>query len=115
MIYVKVGNALYPATVSGKMTDKEWAGRESKAITIDGDYETVNALFHDGVEWSIVQDEIVTDENGNETTERTEFGNADFVVRGSVTVHTNGTCTVKMGKKTDGEMLAELMEVLNND
>ena len=32
MIYIKVNDNLYPASISGKMSDKEWDERESKAL-----------------------------------------------------------------------------------
>ena len=115
MTYVKVNSTLYPATISGRISDKDWDGRESKAITMDGAFATVDALFLDGVAWSIVQeDQIpVTDEEGNPivdeageptyTTQQTEFANSAFSIRGDLTVHVDGTCTVKMGKPTDLE------------
>ena len=137
MTYVKINNTLYPATIIGKKIDSEWDGRDSKAITIEMDYETANNLFVDGLEWSIVQrDEVTThepvyevDENGeyilNENSEyiqigtqpktevvESEWDNSDYTLAGSITDHRNGTITVKMGKLTDAEVLAELMEVL---
>lgn len=121
MIYVKINEVLYPATVSGKMQDREWDDRESKAITLEGDYATINALFPDGTAWSIVdesaipvldeQGEPVLDGNCDQTYEiqQTEFDNSDFGIRGDLTVHVNGTCTVKMGKETDLENAYEIM------
>ena len=121
MIYVKVNNTLYPASIAGKMSDKEWDGRESKEITITGDFAAVNALFPDGVAWSIVNEDNVPvvdeggnpvlDENGEQTyeTKQTEFDNSEFCIRGDLTVRVDGTCTVKMGKSTDLETAYELM------
>ena len=121
MIYVKVNNTLYPASISGKMSDKEWDGRESKAITMEADYDTANALFPDGVAWSIVSEDTVPvvdeagnpvlDENGEETStaQQTEFDNSNYSIRGDLTVHTDGTCTVKMGLPTDLEDAYELI------
>nr|DAD96990.1 MAG TPA: hypothetical protein [Myoviridae sp. ctr0w28] len=121
MIYVKVNNTLYPASISGKMSDKEWDGRESKAITMEADYDTANALFPDGVAWSIVSEDTVPvvdeagnpvlDENGEETytAQQTEFDNSNYSIRGDLTVHTDGTCTVKMGLPTDLEDAYELI------
>lgn len=115
MTYVKISGTLYPASISGRMADEDWDGRESKAITMESDFATVNALFPDGVVWSIVQDIQVpaVDEAGNPaldgegnptyTTEQTEFDNSEFSIRGDLTVHVDGTCTVKMGKPTDLE------------
>ena len=96
MIYVKVNDRLFPASIQGRTADYEWDGRHSKAITLDEPYEAVNALFPDGAAWSIV-------------TEEEEFDNSDFCIRGDLTVHTGGKCTVKMGKPTDLEIAYEML------
>ena len=53
----------------------------------------------------------VYDESGNPTGETTEqvqeFDNSDFCVAGSITDNRNRTCTCKMGKKTEVEILRE--------
>ena len=121
MIYVKVNNTLYPASIAGKMNNKEWDGRESKTITLEGAFATINALFPDGVQWSIVNEDEVpaVDEAGNPvldekgeptyTTKQTEFDNSEFCMRGDLTVHIDGTCTVEMGKPTDLEAAYEMI------
>ena len=121
MIYVKVNGTLYPASIGGKVTDREWDNRESKAITIEADFDTVNALFPNGVAWSIINEETVPvvdregnpvlDNEGNPTyeTKQTEFDNSEFSLRGDLTVHINGTCTVNMGKLTELEEAYEIM------
>jgi hypothetical protein len=121
MIYVKVKNNLYPASIAGKMSNREWDGRESKAVTIGTDFATANALFPDGVVWSIVNEETVpvVDEEGNPvlddegnptyTTQQTEFDNSEFNIRGDLTVHIDGRCTVEMGKETSEEALLMLL------
>ena len=121
MIYIKINSTLYPASIGGKISDKEWDGRESKAITMEVDFDTINTLFPDGVEWSIVNEETVPvvdgegnpvlDNESNPTyeTKQTEFDNSEFSLRGDLTVHTNGTCTVKMGKLTELEEAYEIM------
>ena len=108
MIYVKINDTLYPASVSGRMFDKEWDNRESKAITLEMSYAAASRLFVNGLAWSIVED--VEDENG--TIQQVEWDNSEFDVAGTITDHRNGKVTAKMGKITDGEALAELMEVL---
>lgn len=121
MIYVKVNNTLYPASIAGKMVNKEWDNRESKAITLESNFTTVNALFQDNTIWSIVSEETVPvldekgnpvlDENGEQTyeTQQTEFDNSEFCIRGDLTVHVDGTCTVEMGKPTDLEDAYEML------
>lgn len=121
MIYVKVNNTLYPASIAGKMNHKEWDGRESKAITLAGAFAAIDPLFPDGVQWSIVNEDEVpaVDEAGNPvldekgkptyTTEQAEFDNSEFCMRGDITVHVDGTCTVEMGKPTDLEAAYEMI------
>lgn len=54
----------------------------------------------------------VYDESGNPTSETTEqvqeWDNSDYNVAGSITDNRNGTCTCKMGKKTQLETEQEL-------
>lgn len=111
MVNVKINGALHPATIAGKMMDRDWNDRESKAITLEMTAEEAKALFVDDVVWFIVYE--ATQEDGSVVTE--EYDNSDYCLAGSVTDHRDGTVTVKMGKRTDGEMLAELMEVLNDE
>ena len=114
MIFVKINNKLYPATISGRVADKDWDNRSSKAITLEMDYETASKLFVDGLAWSIVlQDNVpVYDENGVQTgTEMQEdvFDNSEYSIAGDITDHRDGTITVKMGKLTDLEEAYEIM------
>lgn len=126
MFYIKIGENLYPATVSGKVTDRDWDNRESKAITLEMDYETASNLFVDGLAWSIVQQnevpiyetdengEYVLDENGEPIqtgteVQETEYDNSEFNLVGDLTIHRDGTVTVKMGKLTDLEEAYEML------
>ena len=106
MTYVKINGNLYPAVINGKLVDNDWGKRDSKAIILEMDYSTAMALFVDGLAWSIVMDV---------EQEQEEYDNSEYDMAGPITDNRNGTVTVKMGKRTDGEMLAELMGVLNND
>ena len=114
MIYFKTNNTEYPASITGKMTDRDWDNRESKAITLEMTYAEAAQLFVDGLSWSIVQRDTVPvyDESGNPTSETTEqvqeWDNSDYNVAGSITDNRNGTCTCKMGKKTQLETEQEL-------
>lgn len=111
MTYVKIGGTEYPAAINGKMADREWDGRDSKAITLTMGYSEAATLFVNGIAWSIVQRESVSvlDENGQPTGETTEqvseFDNSDYSVAGSITDNRNGTVTCKMGRPTETETL----------
>lgn len=111
MTYVKIGGTEYPAAINGKMADREWDGRDSKAITLTMGYSEAATLFVNGIAWSIVQRESVSvlDENGQPTGETTEqvseFDNSDYSVAGSITDNRNGTVTCKMGRSTETETL----------
>jgi hypothetical protein len=114
MTCVKIGEKRYPASIRGYLRDTEWNNRDSKAITLEMTHEEAVATFVDDLEWSIVyQGETYTNENGETVTpEPVEYDNSEWCVAGSITDNRNGTVTVKMGKMTAEEMLAELMGVL---
>lgn len=111
MTYVKIGGTEYPAAINGKLADREWDGRDSKAITLTMGYSEAATLFVNGIAWSIVQRESVPvlDENGQPTGETTEqvseFDNSDYSVAGSITDNRNGTVMCKMGRPTETETL----------
>ena len=100
MIFVKINNQNYPATVNGRMNDDTWDNRESREITLEMDYTTASKLFVDGQQWSIVQQNEVDGE-----IQETEWDNSEFNIAGDITDHRDGTITVKMGKETDIERL----------
>ena len=114
MIYFKANNTEYPASISGKIPDRDWNNRKSKAITLEMEYTAALQLFVDGLSWSIVQRDTVPvyDKDGNPTGETEEqvqeWDNSDYNVAGSITDNRNGTCTCKMGKKTQLETEQEL-------
>lgn len=114
MTFININGTLYPATVSGRVQDKDWDNRESKAITLEMDYATAAATFVDGLAWSIVQREEVPtfDENGEQTgteAQETVFDNSEYNLAGDLTDHRDGTITVKIGKLTDLEEAYEIM------
>lgn len=114
MTYFKTNNTEYLASVAGKVTDRDWDNRESKAITLEMTHAVAVQLFEDGLSWSIVQRDTVPvyDESGNPTSETTEqvqeWDNSDYCVAGPITDNRDGTITAKMGKKTASDVLAEL-------
>ena len=114
MIFVKVKNTLYPATVSGRMSDRDWDNRDSKSITLEMDFATAAETFVDGLNWSIGQREEVPvfDNDGKQTgteIKDTEFDNSEYNLAGDITDHRDGTITAKMGKLTDLEEAYEIM------
>ena len=121
MIYVKVNETLYPATIDGQMQDYTWDNRESKVITMQGTYDEIVGLFGDNTPWSIVMKEevqqrnddgsLVLNEAGNPITEEqaSEWDNSEFSMSGPITDNRDGTVSIKMGKPTDLEDAMELL------
>ena len=114
MIYVKINGTEYPATVNGKLVDRDWDNRDSKAITLGMNYTTAMSIFVDNLAWSIVQRDTYPeyDEN-NQPTGKTveqvqEFDNSDYCIAGPITDNRNGTITAKMGRKTELEIEHEV-------
>lgn len=100
MIYVKINEILYPATIHGKLSDAEWDGRETKSITLTMGYTAAAELFVNGLVWSIVED-------SNGTVK--EYDNSAFILAGDLTDHRNGTVTAKMGRLTPLEEAYEIL------
>ena len=126
MTYAKINDNLYPViTINGKMNDKEWDDRPSKSIRLKMDYAEALTTWVEGVSWSTVEKniitEMVTDEEGNPVLDESgnpiyrelehvdEYDNSDYSVAGDITIHRDGTVTVKMGKLTELETALELL------
>ena len=113
MIYFKANKTEYPASIAGKITDRDWGNRESKAVTLEMTHAQATQIFVDGLAWSIVQRDTVPvyDTDGNPTGETTEqvqeWDNSDYCVAGPITDNRDGTITAKMGKRTELELLRE--------
>ena len=99
MFSVKINGAMYPAVVEGTMEDFSWDRRSSKAITLEMDYATANAMFVNGLKWSIIS----ADEP------EIEWDNSEYCVAGDLIDHRDGTITAKMGKLTELEEAYEIM------
>lgn len=120
-IYVEINGIQYPASITGKIHDKDWDNRESKAITLEMSYSDAFNIFTNDIKWNIVQDVEETvehiDEETNEVTYETvinkeSYDNSDYSIAGDIVDHRNGNVTVKMGKPTAEEILGMLEEVL---
>ena len=113
MIYFKANKTEYPASIAGKITDRDWGNRESKAVTLEMTHAQATQIFVDGLAWSIVQRDTVPvyGEDGQPTGETTEqvqeWDNSDYCVAGPITDNRDGTITAKMGKRTELELLLE--------
>ena len=112
--YIEINDNQYPAVITGRLNDKDWGNRESKAISVEMAYTDALTLFVDNVSWSIVQDiEVmheVEGENGEmvmkPTVEKETYDNSDYCIAGPITDNRDGTIIVKMGKPTAEELLA---------
>lgn len=125
MTYVSIAGQQFPATITGRMSDKDWDGRETKAIKLEMTHADAVELWQDGVAWSILTENTVMepkrddegnevfDENGEpimvETVVTDEFDNSDYNIAGDIIDHRDGTITVKMGKLTELEEAYEIM------
>lgn len=118
MTHIKINNITYPATINGYKPDSSWGNRESKAITLEMTHDDALSLFVDGITWYIIhQGDNYTDPETGETVtpEAEEYDNSEYSVAGTITDNRDGTVTVKMGKPTAEEQLAELKEALENE
>ena len=106
MIYVKINEHMYPATIEGKIVDKSWDDRESKTITLSMTYAEAASVFVDGLSWSIVCEDI---DDNDVIVNTEEFDNSAFNIAGDITDHRDGTISVTMGKPTDLEEAYELL------
>lgn len=119
MVFVKINNEMYPATVRGYVIDPEWDRRASKVITLEADYATASRLFVDGVAWSIIEQNQVPvfDENHQQIDTKiveTEYSNNLYNLAGDITDHRNGKISVKMGKLTALEEVCQTIYGGNN-
>lgn len=118
MIKVKIAGNEYEAIVSGVANDVLWGGRESKSITLTMDYETAAATFCDDVPWSILyqpSDYYDPETQQMVTPPVEEYDNSDYCILGDITVHRDGTVTVKMGKPTGEELYNILREAVEGE
>lgn len=125
MTYVNIGGLTCLATISGKITDRDWDNRSSKSIKLVMSHDDAINLWVDDAEWSIVTENVITepqldeygmeilDENGMpvmiETVETEEFDNSEYCVAGDIIDHRDGYITVKMGKPTELENVLEML------
>lgn len=115
MIKIKIAGKEYEATVLGVASDYSFGRRESKEITLEMDYSTAVTTFADDVPWSILyqpSDYYDPETKQMVTPPVEEYDNSDYCILGDITVHRDGTVTVKMGKPTAEEINQILMEAI---
>lgn len=115
MLKIKINGQEYQATISGMLRDTAWGDRKSKSITLAMDYETAMETFVDDVPWSILyqpSDYYDPETQQMVTPPVEEYDNSDYCILGDITVHRDGTVTVKMGKPTAEELNKILMEAM---
>jgi len=100
MTFIKINDTLYPATISARLSDREWDGRMTRTITLTMTVAQAKELFVDDVAWSIVEQYEEDD-----ATIQEESDCSEFCMAGDVVDHRDGTISIKMGKITDAEML----------
>ena len=124
MTYVSIAGKQYPATITGRLNDKDWDGRESKSIKLEMSHDEAVEIWSEGAIWSILSEERVmkpkVDEEGNElfdengevimveTDELEKFDNSEYSMAGDIIDHRDGYITVKMGKLTELESALEM-------
>lgn len=85
MLYLEINDKRYEASFTGKQNDLEWDNRASKTITtFELTLAQAQELFHDDVEWFIVEEHYVTqfyayDKDGNEITELIDPETGEYV------------------------------------
>ena len=118
MTKVKISNAEYDAEIRGQLRDLTWDNRDSKSITLAMDYATAVATFADDVPWSILyqpSDYYDPETKQMVTPPVEEYDNSDYCILGDITVHRDGTVTVKMGKPTGEELYDILREAVEGE
>lgn len=131
IVKIIINGETYRGEVEAMGNDRKWDNRNVHAATLAEDYETMTALFPAGqtVAWSVISDAIDyiprTDEEGNaifdeegnpvvdEVPIEVENDQSKWCVPGAIIDNRNGTFTVKMGTRTDGEKLAETEATLS--
>ena len=130
-IRVEINGVQYPASITGRLNDKDWDNRASKAIELEMAYADAMSIFVDDAKWYIVQDmqehvekhdengEVMLNEHGEPVMEIVQkderYDNSEYSIAGDIIDHRNGKITVKMGKPTAEEMLAEIAAIEYED
>lgn len=116
---IRISGEIYDAvSVVTQRRDYRWDDRKSKEITLVMDYATAVATFADDVPWSILyqpSDYYDPETKQMVTPPVEEYDNSDYCILGDITVHRDGTVTVKMGKPTGEELYNILREAVEGE
>lgn len=80
--------------------------RDVISLKIETTYDVVKENFNNDMKYSIEQERLVENSDGNETI-IDSFDKSDWCLLCSIMDNIDGTITVKMGKKTNYELLEE--------
>ena len=115
---VLIGDQKYNCAIESRDRDINWKYRNSKSITIEMDYATAVATFIDDAPWSTIYqgpDYYDPEKQQMVTPEPVETDCSDYCILGDITVHRDGTVTVKMGKPTGEELYNILREAVEGE
>lgn len=115
---INILGLLIDAQIVSRIRDNMWSFRESKEITLTMDYETAIATFTDDVPWSTIYQgtEYYDPEKQQMVMPKpVETDCSDYCILGDITVHRDGTVTVKMGKPTAEELYNILKEAVEGE
>lgn len=119
-IFVKINDTKYPAVITGRLNDKDWDNRASKAIKVEMSYSDALTMFVDGAQWFIEEETekvVETVDENSEVIHETvvdviSHDNSDYSLAGDIIDHRDGTVTVKMGKPTEIEVAMNTIDEL---
>lgn len=117
-MYVKINGSEYHAEIVGRIRDNNWDFRASKEITLSMDHTTAASTFVDDIPWSTIYqgpDYYDPEKQAVVTPEPVETDCSDYCILGDITIHRNGTVTVKMGKPTFEELYTILREAIESE
>ena len=106
--FVVVNGKDYPVKeITGRMSDSEWEGRETKTITMETTYTDIKKLFKDNTSWAIkchYEPDEKEKEEGKEPFDEV-FDNSDFLMSGKIVDTRDGFMSITMGKLSEMESL----------
>ncbi len=102
MAKIKINNSIYSIIDFQEQFNHNWK-RDCIYITLESDYETLQNLFTDGINWELLK---TYDENklfSNLIKDVEDL--SEYCKAGKITDNRDGTFTVEMGKETEIEIL----------